>query len=334
VPQVTAIRSVHDPLATAETAAVEAAPAAAVPEPTAAGDARVVLAATSADSAGSEPSAMAAVPAPAEPAAPPPTAIVVPFYRDRSYLARAASIALAAAIGALVGSLSPLAIAPAAEPVKTTAPQADVVATAASVDTLAAEVKTLKAALATRSLSPADAAAPAPAAAFDKLAVEVASLKAALDARAAAPSSVPPMAANVDALARDVALLKASFGSSRSSADTHLTDLVAQVNRAEKAEADLAVRLARLEKPEVTNADDTPTGAILSATPPVAEGWVLWRVYNGRAVVQSQRGIFDVVPGVDLPGLGRVREITERNGRWVVITQNGTIIPAPGHHLG
>jgi hypothetical protein len=68
--------------------------------------------------------------------------------------------------------------------------------------------------------------------------------------------------------------------------------------------------------------------------PPVAEGWVLWRVYKGRAVVQGRRGIFDVVPGIDLPELGIVREIIERDGRWVVITQNGTIVGAPGHHLG
>ena len=46
--------------------------------------------------------------------------------------------------------------------------------------------------------------------------------------------------------------------------------------------------------------------------PPVAEDWVLWRVYNGRAVVQGRRGYFDVVPGVDLPDLGVVREITQK----------------------
>jgi hypothetical protein len=225
-------------------------------------------------------------------------------------------------------------MAPAAEPARTAVARPDVVATAASVETLAGEVKTLKAALSARALSPAESPALASAASVDKLAIEVASLKAALDASAAALPSASATAASVDTLARDVALLKTSFGSSRSSADTHLTDLVAQVNRAEKAETDLAARLARLEKTDVTNVDDTPTGSILSATPPVAEGWVLWRVYNGRAVVQSQRGIFDVMPGVDLPGLGLVREITERDGRWVVITQNGTIIPAPNHHLG
>jgi len=240
----------------------------------------------------------------AEPTAP-AAAAMVSFSRNRPYFARAASIALAAAVGAVVGSLVPVALLPAAEPVRAEVVQPDWLrATNASVDRLAAEVATLKATLAAR---PA-AAPPVPAGAT---------------------------AASVDALASDVALLKASFGTSQTSADTHLTELVAQVNRAEKGESDLAARLARIEKPEVTRADVSPeiTGAVQPAAPPIAEGWVLWRVYNGRAVVQSRRGYFDVVPGVDLPDLGLVREITQRDGGWVVITQNGTILPAPGHRL-
>jgi hypothetical protein len=230
-------------------------------------------------------------------------------------------------------------MAPAAEPATTGAiARPDVFATAASVDKLTTEIATLKAGLVTRALAPVPAPANATPASVEKLTAEVAALKAALGTRAAtaAPTPAAATAATVDALARDVALLKASFGSSQASADTHLTDLVAQVNRAEKTETDLAARLARLEAPAVTNADASPetTGSILPAMPPVAEGWVLWRVYKGRAVVQGRRGIFDVVPGIDLPELGIVREIIERDGRWVVITQNGTIVGAPGHHLG
>lgn len=236
----------------------------------------------------------------------PGVAPLVPINRNRPFFARAAWIGLAAAVGAVVGSLVPMVLVPAAEPVKAEVVQPDgLPATNASVEKLAAEVATLKATLAAR----APAAAPVPAGAT---------------------------AASVDGLARDVALLKASFGTSQSSADTHLTELVAQVNRAEKSASDLAARLARIEKPEVTRADVSPeiTGSVQPATPPIADGWVLWRVYNGRAVVQSRRGYFDVVPGVALPDLGLVREITQRDGRWVVITQNGTIVPAPGQRLG
>ena len=237
----------------------------------------------------------------------PVAAAMVPIGRNRPYFARAASIAVAAAVGAVIGSLVPMVFVPAAEPVKAEAVEPDGLrATNASVERLVAEVATLKATVAARAV-------------------------------AAAPT-VPAGAtsASVDVLAGEVAVLKASFGTSQTSADTHLTELVAQVNRAEKGESELATRLARIEKPEVTRADVSTeiTGSVQPATPPIAEGWVLWRVYNGRAVVQSRRGYFDVVPGVDLPDLGLVREITQRDGGWVVITQNGTIVPAPGHPLG
>jgi hypothetical protein len=236
----------------------------------------------------------------------PAAAAMVPIGRNRPYFARAASIALAAAVGAVIGSLVPMVLIPAAEPVNAEVVQPDGLrATNASVDRLAAEVATLKATLAARAV-------------------------------AAPPVPADATSASVNALAGEVAVLKASFGTSETSADAHLTELVAQVNRAEKAESDLATRLARLEKPEVTSAvvSREITGSMQPATPPIAEGWVLWRVYNGRAVVRSRRGYFDVVPGVDLPDLGLVREITQRDGGWVVITQNGTIVPAPGHPLG
>jgi hypothetical protein len=267
---------------------------------------------------------------------PPTTAVVFPFYRNRSYLARAASIALAAAIGALVGSLSPLAMAPAAEPARPVV-QPDLFATAESVSRLTAEVAALKAAFAARPRAFESAPDAASRASVDKLAADVATLKATLADRGARIAA-PPAAttASVDALAREVASLKDSFDGARTAGETRLTDLVAQINRTEKMESDLAARLASLEKREATDSGAAPetTGSILPPSTQVADGWVLWRVYNGRAVVQSRHGIFDVMPGVNLPELGFVRAITERDGRWVVITDSGLIVASPGHRLG
>jgi hypothetical protein len=234
------------------------------------------------------------------------TATIIPIQRHREFLARVATIAMATALGVIVGSLTTSALLPGAETVTADTAQPDVPrATAASVDKLAAEVATLKEALA---------------------------------ASAAMAPQAPAAAATVgvDALGRDIALLKASFGESEIGANARLIELVAQVNRTEKAEADLAARLNRIEKPAVSKADISPeiTGSIKADTPPVAEDWVLWRVYDGRAVVQGRRGLFDVSPGADLPDLGVVREITQRDGRWVVITQNGMIVETPRHRLG
>ena len=56
--------------------------------------------------------------------------------------------------------------------------------------------------------------------------------------------------------------------------------------------------------------------------PPVAEGWRLRDFYAGRAVVESRNGtLFEVGPGSNLPGLGRVETIKRENGKVVVVTR-------------
>jgi hypothetical protein len=44
-------------------------------------------------------------------------------------------------------------------------------------------------------------------------------------------------------------------------------------------------------------------------------------------VVENERmGVFEVVPGANLPGLGRVETIRRQDGRWVVVTSRGLIV--------
>ena len=111
-------------------------------------------------------------------------------------------------------------------------------------------------------------------------------------------------------------------------------------NRFERAEADmgqkidkLAERLDRVEK-QVSAA--TPVGTIHPSTSiavrqaPVGEtpvrGYVLREVFrDGGALVEGREGLIEVVPGADLPGVGRVRGLERRDGRWVVVTSSGVI---------
>jgi hypothetical protein len=37
-------------------------------------------------------------------------------------------------------------------------------------------------------------------------------------------------------------------------------------------------------------------------------------------------GVFEVVPGANLPGLGKVETIRRHDGRWVVMTPKGMIV--------
>lgn len=74
-----------------------------------------------------------------------------------------------------------------------------------------------------------------------------------------------------------------------------------------------------------------PTEPEASATAKAAktdpvEGWVLREVYNGSALVESRsRGLYEVMPGNVIPGVGRVEAIERRGARWVVVTDKGFI---------
>ncbi|MES2752723.1 MAG: hypothetical protein V4661_15250 [Pseudomonadota bacterium] len=129
----------------------------------------------------------------------------------------------------------------------------------------------------------------------------------------------------------DIAALKAS-GSAQSA------KLVERVDRIEKAQAEPAAKLAKLSDAvdKLRAADATgsinppaaaaPVAAAQPARLPVVDGWVLREVSDGIATVQGRQGIFDVLPGDPLPGVGRVDAIRRQDGRWVVVTSRGLII--------
>ncbi len=58
----------------------------------------------------------------------------------------------------------------------------------------------------------------------------------------------------------------------------------------------------------------------------VLQGWIVQDVRGNRALVASRYGgMFAVAAGGFLPGLGRVETITRQDGRWVVVTARGVI---------
>jgi len=60
---------------------------------------------------------------------------------------------------------------------------------------------------------------------------------------------------------------------------------------------------------------------------PTLEGWVLRDVGNGSALIEGRQGIFEVYAGDPIPGLGRIDAIRKQDGRWVVVTSKGLIVP-------
>jgi len=71
-----------------------------------------------------------------------------------------------------------------------------------------------------------------------------------------------------------------------------------------------------------------PRIAAANSRPAVVHSWRILRTRGGLVDVIGRDGIYEVVPGAVLPGLGPVRAIEQRNGRWMVVTPKGIIVSA------
>ena len=71
-----------------------------------------------------------------------------------------------------------------------------------------------------------------------------------------------------------------------------------------------------------------PRIAAAVSRPAVVHDWRILRTRGGLVDVIGRDGIYEVVPGAVLPGLGPVRSIEQRNGRWMVVTPKGIIVSA------
>jgi hypothetical protein len=150
-------------------------------------------------------------------------------------------------------------------------------------------------------------------------------------------------------LSTEVASLKASIDSSTKTANAQMAKIADRVDRAEKAQAEPASRVAklselleRIDKRTASAAAAPAAPALAQASAPditgsiapkqqdrpaVVNGWVLREVFRGGAMVENDRmGMFEVVPGANLPGLGKVETIRRQDGRWVVVTPKGFIV--------
>jgi len=57
----------------------------------------------------------------------------------------------------------------------------------------------------------------------------------------------------------------------------------------------------------------------------VIKGWSVRQAYEGIAILQSPNGVVEVVLGQQVPGLGRIEEIKNENGRLVVESSGGVV---------
>jgi hypothetical protein len=138
----------------------------------------------------------------------------------------------------------------------------------------------------------------------------------------------------------ELAALKLSIDSANRNAAAQLTRISERIDRAERTQAEPAAKLAkavdaleRLSRGEATPKDVTgsvspPPAAVNQATKSGAiDGWVVRDVHRGTALIEGRMGLIEVDQGDVVPGLGRVDAIRRQDGRWVVVTSKGLIMP-------
>jgi len=150
-------------------------------------------------------------------------------------------------------------------------------------------------------------------------------------------------------LSTDVGALRTALEQSSKATSARFDNVTERLDRAERAQVEPAGKLAKIAEtlerldrraapsPHATEPQNEVTGSVNIAPPPapesktkptIIEDYVLRKVFDGVALVEGRRGILEVEQGVTLPGAGRVEDIRRQDGRWVVVTTKGLIIPA------
>ena len=170
----------------------------------------------------------------------------------------------------------------------------------------------------------------------------------------ARPGAIPAVAAGRTALEEiqtlkenvvqarvELAALKLSIDSANRNSGAQLTRISERIDRVERSQAEPAAKLTkaidtleRLSRGEAASKDVTGSVAAAAsalnqpAKPAAVEGWVVRDVYRGTALIEGRMGAIEVDQGDVVPGLGRVDAIRKQDGRWVVVTPKGLIMPA------
>ena len=189
---------------------------------------------------------------------------------------------------------------------------------------------------------PMFASAPPPVApvAKDNVADEMKALK----------DTVAQLRQTTKSLSDNLAALKNTVSTSNTAQNTQISKVSDALDRVEKAQADMrktAAATATTAAAPAHMASTTQASAAASDVtgsvkqqqvpmvlgeppqnlkPPVVQGWVLRRVYDGAALIEGREGIIEVETGTITPGLGRIEGIKRQDGRWVVVTSRGLVV--------
>ncbi|MCP8940630.1 hypothetical protein NK718_19060 [Alsobacter sp. SYSU M60028] len=144
--------------------------------------------------------------------------------------------------------------------------------------------------------------------------------------------------------AQNATLLNGQFDKARNETTAALGQISATVKGIDQASREPAAKLAqiaekldRLEKGgPLTTASIQPAGpsqppqAAAEPSPPRGRplaGWGVHQVRNGVAIVEGPDGVYEIMQGQTVPGLGRIEGFERKGKGWQVVTARGVIEP-------
>jgi hypothetical protein len=217
-----------------------------------------------------------------------------------------------------------------AEPDVTVKPRVARFALLAACVAIAASFGAVGGSIGVARFGPLFTAAPPPVAAItkDNVADEVKSLK----------DTVAQLRTTTKSLSDNLSALKTSVNTSNSTQNTQIGKIAETLDRVEKTQAEQrktaaapAVNIAAAPETTGSIGQQKPVPMVLgepptNLKPPIVQGWVLRRVYDGAALIEGRDGIIEVETGSIAPGLGRIEGIKRQDGRWVVLTARGIVV--------
>jgi hypothetical protein len=262
---------------------------------------------------GVAPSPVGAAPAPVLPetaAAPLDSgATVTPSAPTRRFALLAASVAVAAVLGSTAGSLITAELHGSSTPTALTVTQAPASASPEAVARVGADVAALKASLEATNRN-ANTQLARMGERFDRIE----------HAQSEPAAKLAKIAESLDRLEhRPATTIVASADTTGSIGD-------ARAKTSEIKAADLKAAEAKAGEAKAAEAKAAEAKAAeAKAKPTIVDGWSIADVRRGRIYVESRYGVFEVVPGMRLPNLGRVEDVARQNGQLVVVTSKGLI---------
>jgi hypothetical protein len=134
------------------------------------------------------------------------------------------------------------------------------------------------------------------------------------------------MQQSIDHLANQVSELQVKLAAATAATQSQIAKISARADRQSGANITGSVPTPRLAPVPIPR--PAPRIAAAVSRPAVVRGWRILRARGDWIDVKGRGGIYEVVPGAVLPGLGRVQSVEQWDGRWVVVTPKGLIVSA------